>query len=474
MPNCRLVSAQGLAPKADNVHFDSVALREFGRRFFAAYEATRLRVATFRCDVTPEIGAPLCNGLVPPASEIITPLEARGVVISGAGKPIVLCAVDWVGIGEESHLAFREAIAQAADTDPERVAVHTLHQHDTPGSAFATEELLAQHGLAGVMSDANADRRAIAKIAQAVAAALTTAQPVTHLGLGSGKVEKVASNRNVPDAEGKTIAPRFSACRNQQLIDAPEGLIDPIVRLVTFWNDQTPIAALTYYATHPQSYYGKGGVNWEFVGMAREMRDQAVPNLTHVHFCGACGNVAAGKYNDGSPAMRPILAERLAAGMRLAWEGQTKVPLTATDVAWKVMPTTLPPRRPEQVAEFAKTLADTTLPPMTRVKAARELIFTRRMLAGKTTPLTALRLGQAWVLHLPGELFIEYQLAAQALRPNNFVAVAAYGDYNAGYIPNAAAFSYGKGCYEAQEGIARVAPAVEEQLLDVIKQLLER
>ena len=30
---------------------------------------------------------------------------------------------------------------------------------------------------------------------------------------------------------------------------------------------------------------------------------------------------------------------------------------------------------------------------------------------------------------MPGELFVEYQLAAQQMRPNDFVAMAAYGDY---------------------------------------------
>ena len=37
-------------------------------------------------------------------------------------------------------------------------------------------------------------------------------------------------------------------------------------------------------------------------------------------------------------------------------------------------------------------------------------------------------------MHLPGELFVEYQLAAQAIGPERFVCVAAYGDYGPGYI----------------------------------------
>jgi hypothetical protein len=74
---------------------------------------------------------------------------------------------------------------------------------------------------------------------------------------------------------------------------------------------------MTYYATHPQSYYGQGGVSADFVGMARSLREGELP-IVHIHFNGAAGNVAAGKYNDGSPPMRPSLARRLADGTKTA------------------------------------------------------------------------------------------------------------------------------------------------------------
>ena len=90
---------------------------------------------------------------------------------------------------------------------------------------------------------------------------------------------------------------------------------------------------MTYYATHPQSYYGQGAVNWDFVGMAREMRAAALPGVTHIHFDGASGNVAAGKYNDGSPENRRLLAERLADGMKRAWDATVREPLPASAVA---------------------------------------------------------------------------------------------------------------------------------------------
>jgi len=44
-------------------------------------------------------------------------------------------------------------------------------------------------------------------------------------------------------------------------------------------------------------------------------------------FNGAGGNIGAGKYNDGSPTNRLVLAERLADGMRRAWESAKRQPL---------------------------------------------------------------------------------------------------------------------------------------------------
>ena len=436
----------------------------------AAPDEGLLRVACFQADITSPLGSPLCNGLVMPAQEIVTPLTARGVVLLGAGQPIVLCALDWVGIGNESYDAFRKDSAQATGTLPERVAVHALHPHDAPGSDFAAERLLAERGLGGRMSNPEADRLALGRIVEAVRAALPTAQAVTQIGLGTGRVERVASNRRILDADGKrVVAMRWGSCRDPKLIAAPEGVIDPLVWLVALWHEDKPIAVLTYYASHPHSFYGKGGVNWEFVGEARALREQALPGVPHIHFCGAGGNVAAGKYNDGSPENRPVLAGRLAEGMRLAWESQRKVPLRARDVAWKVVPVTLPVRDGDGEPELAACLSDAARSVRERIAAARMLTFSRRMADGAKIPISCLWLGEARVVHMPGELFVEYQLGAQSMRPGGFVAMAAYGDYGPGYIGTERA--YGEGGYETGPA-SRTAPQVEKVLMDAVRQVM--
>lgn len=442
----------------------------FGQQTFA-FDDTTLRVATFQADVTPPLGSPLCNGGVKPVMEIVTPLTARGIVLLGAGEPIVLCAVDWVGIANESHDVFRQALAEAAGTNVERTTLHTLHQHDAPGSDFATERLLAEHGLPGLYSNPDFDAQSMTRIAAAVRKSIEAAQPVTHIGLGVGKVDKVASNRRILGPDGRVALQRQSSGgKNPAARAAPEGTIDPLVRLLTFWNADRPVAVLTWYATHPQSYYGRGSVNWDFVGMARESRAKALPGVPHVHFNGAGGNVAAGKYNDGSKETRPILANRLAAGMRLAWESQKKRPLSAADVIWKVVPVAMPVRDALVDEKLLAKIANDKLKDRDRLRAARDVTFLRRTVSGHRIPLSCLRLGTARVLHMPGELFVEYQLAAQQMRPDDFVAMAAYGDYGTGYIGTEIAYS--QGGYETGI-VSRVAPRVEGVLFDAMKELLE-
>src|SRR5687767_7772388 len=55
-------------------------------------------LATFSCDVTPPAGHPLCGGWIEPVRGVDDPLWARGVILLGAGAPLVLCSVDWCGI----------------------------------------------------------------------------------------------------------------------------------------------------------------------------------------------------------------------------------------------------------------------------------------------------------------------------------------------------------------------------------------
>jgi hypothetical protein len=93
------------------------------------------------------------------------------------------------------------------------------------------------------------------------------------------------------------------------------------------------------------------------------------------------------------------------------------------------------------------------------------------MQEGHAIELECLKLKDVYVLHMPGELFVEYQLEAQKQRPNATVCMAAYGDYGPGYIGTKIAYS--QGGYETQPSSSNVAPEVEDVLMEGIRRLLK-
>lgn len=427
-----------------------------------------LQLATFDVDATPPVEFMMAYDRVIRVEEL--GLRCRGVIILGAEDPIVLCAVDWIGIGNGAHDAFRDQLAKAAGTTRSRVAVHTLHQHDAPRCDFTAEQLLHQAGATDLGAhEGSFAREVLSRLSTAVRDALTHAQPITHAGFASAEVKDVASNRRILGDDGKVRATRYTATRDPALRAEPNGVIDPMISSLSFFNGDVPIAVLSYYACHPQSYYRTGVPSPDFPGIARFMRGQDVPNVLHVHFNGAGGNIGAGKYNDGAKENRLILANRVADGMKRAYEAGEKFPITASDIGWTVAPVALP---------VGKHLDRKTLESnMSDWKASEywgspeQLAWVLRCEDGHKIDLTCLKVGNVRIVHMPGELFVEYQLAAKALRPDLQVAMAAYGDYGPGYIGTEIA--YGQGGYETSDRASKVAPGVEKILMDGIKQLLE-
>ena len=426
-------------------------------------EPSGLRITTFDIDATPPVGSRLTYD--PEINKWDLGLRAKGVVILGSGKPVVLCSVDWIGIANEGQDVFREALADAAGTIPERVVVHTVHQHDAPTCDFGAEKLLKDAGLDPLSFEGSFAREVVGRLSTAVKKSLEHQQVFTHIGTGEAKVYNVASNRRILGPNGLFLATRYSATKDSAVRAKPEGLIDPMVSLISFWNADRPLAVLSYYAVHPQSYYRTGIANPDFPGVARFMRQLAVPQALHIHFNGAGGNLTAGKYNDGSMENRGILAERMADGMKRAWEATRRYPVTQEAIGWSFEPLSLPlAKGMEELEGKIKTLD-----PIFLANNLSKLVWFKRYQAGKRINLSCLAVGNARILFMPGEAFVEFQLAAKALRPDLFVAMAAYGDYAPGYICTAVA--YKEGGYEPGQASGVTAEA-EGIVMKALEKLL--
>lgn len=435
----------------------------------SADDAPQLMVASFTADVTIPLGH-RCMGVLPTkSSEIVDPLECHGFVLLGAGEPIVLAAFDWCEIRNDAYDQWRDALAEAAGTTRERVLVSSLHQHDAPVIDSGAQDLLDQVGLQGELFDRRFHDDCITRVSAALVASLESARPVTHIGAGEAIVEQVASTRRVELADGTITFGRGSGSGgNAEFAAADEGAIDPYLRTVVFYDGEQPVVALHAYAVHPMSYYGRGGVSADFVGMARRQMQELVPECHHIYVSGCSGDVTAGKYNDGSPEMRPVLAERLCDGMQRALA--SAAPIAVSEIELRVTPLELPFHTGgEFTAESLNAvIQDASLDVRDRILAAMGLASRIRVEEGRAIDFVCVDLGQAKIVLFPGESFVGYQHIADEMETEALVIPIGYGECWPGYVPTDVALEEG-----FEEGWRWVSEGCEEQMRAALGAVLD-
>jgi hypothetical protein len=426
--------------------------------------AAPLRVATFRCDVTPWPGETLV--WTAKLVKVEEPLLAKGIVLEDGTNRYVLCALDWCLLGNDSELSFRKALAGAAGTDPARVAIQCLHQHAAPYADEGAHRLLdaAPTPLPHLSPKyLDAVRGLLTGAAQEAVAHL---EPFDQVGTGQAKVERVASGRRIRDEKGQMLTRWSSSAKDPKMAAAPEGPIDPWLKTITLARGSKPLVRLHYYATHPQTFCCDGRASADFVGLAREAVERQ-DKVFQIYFTGCSGDVTAGKYSDGSPRAQAELAQRLKVGM-LASIAQTKFTPTKSAV-WRTEALTLPLRGAKDTvtAQSRAWLENPAQADSLRVyEGAMRLSFVERL--DRPIQVSSLQFGNIHILHLPGEPMVDFQFFAQQAEPRGFVAVAGYGDCGPAYVCTDQAIT--EGGYEPSS--SNVGPGTEALLKHAIQALL--
>jgi hypothetical protein len=411
-------------------------------------------LARFSLDATPPIGHPLCGGWIKATEAIDDPLLLRGVVLLENGPPIVIAALDWTGVLNESYRIWTEALAEAAHTTPDRVVLHSAHQHNAPFIDHVGNRFVRDADPANRLFDEAFVEQLIARSAMAVRESLDTSVPVTHVSSGMAQVDQVASNRRVMGDDGKVKHIRYSATKDPEIRNAPEGTIDPTLRSVTFHQEgrHAPLARFYYYTTHPMSYYADGRVTSDFVGLARQGRDDAEPETLHLYFTGCAGNITAGKYNDGAPENRVRLTDRVHRAMVAADSASEPHRMPLEQLTWHTVPVIFQPNEALSLEMQRSIATNPQRSPTERNHAAMAAAWLERLATNRPVLLSKLVLPGTTLLHLPGETFVEYQLEAQRLCEDRLLCTAAYGDGGPWYIPLERSFD--EGGYEPTEAFA--------------------
>jgi DNA-binding beta-propeller fold protein YncE len=399
----------------------------------ATATAAGLEVATFSVDITPPLGQPVGLGFIPILKTAEHPLLARGILLQDSGVSCVICTLDWMEVHNESYDFLRNSIGEAAGVPASHVALHCLHQHTAPAMSTAAQRLQLDETDPRRIASAEYLLDVSKKIAAAVRKSQDNWQSVKSIGTGKAKVDRVASNRRLERADGSIQGRGSNTKTSPALRELEEGLIDPWVRTVSFEGSDNAIAQMHYYASHPQSFYGDGRATYDVPGIIRE-RLEKNGGAFQLYVTGCGGDVAFGKYNDGSLEARTQLTARLQTGIEQSIASLEPRPVET--MRWSVEPVRFPFRTDDAFSEATsrRILRDPKASESQTRKAAIALAWIERSRSERPVELSCLSIGPVQMLHLPGEPFVQYQLAAQQMQPDSFVCVAGYGDCGMGYI----------------------------------------
>ncbi len=431
-----------------------------------ATDPLELRVGPFSAEINPPVGHPCMGGGIRPVVSYSDPLFAKGIVLVAKGHaPVVIVSVDWCEIRHTAHDAWRKALADATGTTPDRVLVSSVHQHDAPVADLRAEEILKKAKAKGSVCFADFHEVAVARVARAAKVAMRDLKTVDKICASRIPVQDVSSNRRTLDSQGKIRFDRGSTTRDRELREGETGVIDPDMTMISLESAGEPLTALFCYATHPMSQYGQGAVSADFPGLARRLVEQTHPGLQVIYLSGCSGNVTAGKYNDGAPGNRMLLAGRLADAMNKALA--TAKPLKTPQFRFASVPYSLSFRN--TLGFDTKTLEGKLHAPRSfdQCLAAMGLSCQERLKRPLDLPI--MDFGGAALLLAPGESYVEYQLYAKSLRPEAVILCAGYGESVTGYVPTEKAWAekdtnLGDWCW--------VAPGSEEPLKVALKTAL--
>ena len=337
--------------------------------------------------------------------------------MADGGTRYVLASLDYLGLMNSAYDMLAEALAAAAEIPAEQAVIHCIQQHDAPLLDFELDPSL-QTETNPKSWWADVARRC----GEAAHACLRDLKPVAAVGRSETRLYGYASNRRILGPDGKIKGSRWSRCNDESIRNAPVGIIDPMLRTVAFRDPAgTILGSMTFYATHPQVSSGSGRYSADAPGEAMRIVSQERPGL-HAFFTGPGGNVTAGKYTSFSDLEGNLLAfgKRLADGIRLNFGSLNWEPVTLAE--WRV--TTFPFPAQPRVQERLKAVCAS--PDATRDQkiAAAAVLACIAYPKNANFALTLLTLGSARILCVPSEPFVEYQLFAQSICADQFIAMA--------------------------------------------------
>ena len=457
--------------------------------------SNQLSAGAAMIDISPPAGTHLAGsgaGDHRPTRVVLDPLYAKAIVFEAGGRRVCLVILDLTIVTGDYTDRIRTAISEQTGIEREAIMVQATQTHSAPSLGYfmldpdfpletgeETEYLRGGERTYG-------DRAAAAAVEAAVEAA-GRLQPV-RIGLGRGVSGDLAFNRRGIRRDGTIFMPRPLG-REQQPFGISdvcylEGPIDPEVGVCCVQDmNGRPLAFLLHYTCHPVNAYGNSetflaaSADWPGA-WAREMQQAFSPDSVPLVVNGCCGNI--NPWHPFDSDFRPDhlrmgrglsgLSERIVRNM--TFEGATVLDTRIEKIG-------LPFREiPEaRLREVDAILTEHPNPPREadgqvdprwfRAASTRSVELCRQRDGAFSYEIQAFRIGDLGIIGLPGEPFVEGQLALKSNSPASYLFPAHLTTHYVGYLPTREA--YPRGGHEANEDVtywAKLAPGCMETVIE--------
>jgi hypothetical protein len=417
----------------------------------------QIRVGVGKCDITPPLGTPMEGYYIERlATNVHDQLFARAMVFEDSKNTFVFVATDLIDVAPYGFPIARERIHKALNIPADNIIISATHTHTGPLFYKEYEEFIAT------------------KIFDAVIIASQNLQPAV-IKSGTGKAEGMAFHRRFLMKDGTV---KFNPGRLNPDIVKPMGPVDPDVGIVYIETPEgEPIAILANFALHLDTIGGTE-ISADFPYFMGELLKKVLGDNLMVFFgFGTCGNVNHINVKEPETAEGYERAERI--GHALAAAIIRELPVLElqdidhfTSESEKVY-LKIPEYSDEEI-EQAKINSKKESDEIASTPEIREAMKILRIHDLNNEPIEAeiitFGLGNASIVALPGEIFVELGLAIKEKSPYKHTLVLTLANNSIGYIPNKEAFKYG--AYEVE--VSMIAEGEGEKMVESSVKQMEK
>lgn len=449
-----------------------------------------LQAGAAKVDITPPLTIPYL-GYEPRHAffeGVHDPLYARALAIDDGTTQTVILTADAIGFSKDLLGPGHDFIAETRARIEQRTGVSAAHVMLTCSHAHSTPETINLRRLLDTPAAASWLETLVDQLASAAMIAINRRR--SHvLKIGTGEVRGLARNRRVLGKHGRVYSIEERPPKDQV---ADWGIVDPQVGVLLLEADDGSCIVLTNFACHPVTVQVQPLISADFPGAAMALVERNVPGcMVSLFTQGACGDL--NPVRDDSHDFKDVDRYGLMlggevlklVGLLSSPDYPTSPPMVAVNAAVISLPLRdVPPRdsilqileEADRKLRLAETEEERKRLAKERRQAEEALILIARSAEPIEAEIQVMRLGDAVLVAIPGELFAELGLEIKRRSTAPYTFIVGYANGWIGYIPTQKAWR--QGGYEIELGPwTRVGPLagalVVEKAVELIRQIME-